>query len=292
MKLNLVKEGIFPILFDKNGDKLNNVPDTGYQTPGTVQGEGKLTGIPVLFVRTSTCNLRCMWKDENGHINKCDTPYSSFDAETNHVDVNDIISIIENNARMIKHVVVSGGEPTIQKRPLAELLSMLQSNGFHTTIETNGTLYDSDISKYTNLVSFSPKLSNSTPTIDKDPTIGEWSKLHDKRRINIDAIQKYINDCYVQNVNGLKQLTMVRQPNKDFQLKFVVNQKSDIDEIKRDFLQHLYYVNPDDVLLMPEGILPEEINAKSKWIIEACIENGWRFSTRLHSLVFGTKRGI
>ena len=34
---------------------------------GTIQGEGKSMGEPVVFLRTHICNLRCTW---------CDTPYT------------------------------------------------------------------------------------------------------------------------------------------------------------------------------------------------------------------------
>ena len=42
----------------------------------SIQGEGKWTGEPSVFVRVAGCNLRCVFGNS-----RCDTPYSSFELE-------------------------------------------------------------------------------------------------------------------------------------------------------------------------------------------------------------------
>ena len=299
MKINLVKNGVFPIVVDLNGNPLET--DTGYRFSGTCQGEGKLMGMPCIFIRLSGCNLRCMWLTENGTGSPCDTPYSSYTAERNITTPEDIVALINaNNAdKHIRYIVVSGGEPTIQAEPLAHLLMLLQKDGYHTTIETNGTIYDEEVSKYTNLVSMSPKLFNSVPTADK--FTGQevtnlnlnynrkWEQTHNKKRINIDSIQQYIDDCY--RVNFGDSSKRHKKTNKDFQLKFVVSTQADLDEIL-EIQEHLNLPDSFDITLMPEGYFAEDVMEKSKWVIEKCIQHGFRFTTRLHTLIFGTSRGI
>src|SRR5213080_914951 len=68
----------------------------------SIQGEGKLAGVPSVFVRASGCNLRCTW---------CDTPYASWDPEGENLNVDEIVARVKSFN--VKHVVVTGGEPMI-----------------------------------------------------------------------------------------------------------------------------------------------------------------------------------
>src|SRR5581483_10624102 len=51
----------------------------------SIQGEGSLVGVPSVFVRTSGCNLRCIW---------CDTPYTSWEPEGQELSLEEIGKIV------------------------------------------------------------------------------------------------------------------------------------------------------------------------------------------------------
>jgi 7-carboxy-7-deazaguanine synthase len=83
----------------------------------SVQGEGKLVGVPSVFVRTSGCNLRCKW---------CDTPYTSWTPEG---EARTVASLVEEVAAFgAQHVVVTGGEPMIAPEVVA-LTAALRARG-------------------------------------------------------------------------------------------------------------------------------------------------------------------
>ena len=300
MKITLVRNGVFPITRDKYGNPLRNRPETGFDFPGTLQGEGKLAGIPVLFVRTNGCNLRCMWETESGEINICDTPYSScYPEDSEEWEIKDIIETIKTNSQFIKHMVISGGEPTTQPIALVQLARQLkQKLGFHTTLETNGIIFIPELVNWIDLFSISPKLSSSEPTALKarklkKPIDESFFRDHKRFRRNIDTIQKYINACmdmgsyYADKPDS----TQKRLQSKDFQLKFVISGPSDVDEIKRDFLEHLIFIEPEDIVLMPLGGTREFLSKTFFMTAEMAIKNGWRFTPRLHIDLFDNRQG-
>ena len=48
----------------------------------------------------------------------------------------------------------------------------------------------------------------------------------------------------------------------------------------------------DRILLMPEGLRREELLERSIWVVDECRRHGFRYSPRLHILLWGSKRGI
>ena len=278
MQINLVQGGIFPIFGKTDQDSTNFI------TAGTFQGEGKLTGTPCLFIRTSGCNLRCAWKGLDGKGSLCDTPYSSHNPEKNNMEIDEIVRIVKDNTKPqnINHVVISGGEPMLQFKPLRELTQKLKEEGFHITLETNATIYDEEVAENIDLVSMSPKLSTSTPWESNLKDTGvqyneKWANKHEKLRISIDKIQSFID---VRNKFG-----------NDFQLKFVVADDKDIKEVE-SILGQLNNFEPSDIMLMPEGVNVDTLNKRTGWIAEQALMRGWRFCPRLHIMMFGKARYV
>nr|WP_319397944.1 7-carboxy-7-deazaguanine synthase QueE [uncultured Carboxylicivirga sp.] len=283
-KLVLANEGVFPVVKDKNGAPIADQPQTGLLVPGTIQGEGKLAGVPSLFIRLSSCNLRCIWQMEDGSYCRCDTTYASFHPDqTMELEVDEIIQWLKYNLGSVKHVVITGGEPLLQKKPLALLCQKIKEElNLHITIETNGTLFDEDVAKWVDLFSISPKLRNSEPNADKLASYNLKEagpfKFHAERRRNLKILQSYIDIC--------------NQTDKELQLKFVAGKHDDFKEIKREYLEQLNDYNPNDVLLMPLGATREEIAQSAPMVLEMAIANGWRYAPRVHIELFGSKQGV
>ena len=219
----------------------------------SVQGEGKLVGVPSVFVRASGCNLRCAW---------CDTPYASWRPEGEDVPVREIVARVAGHGA--RHVVVTGGEPMIMP-DVAELCRALKSAGHHVTIETAATVYEPI---ELDLASLSPKLSNSTPH-DRDG--GRFAEAHERRRLNVPVIQQFID------------------ASPDFQLKFVVADARDVEEIQ-SILSNLRRWTPADVLLMPEGVDAAVLRSRATWVADVCKRTGFRYCPRLHVELFGNTR--
>jgi len=230
----------------------------------TIQGEGKYAGFPSLFIRLSGCNLRCAWKNTDGTITRCDTPHTSFNAKGSLVKISELEEVVAKyNAKV--HVVITGGEPMMQKN-LAALIAYCESRGHLVTIETNGTVYfDNNASFF----SISPKLKDSSADL-------EFGERHEKKRKNFDALASIIK-------------------NHEYQFKFVYNSASDIVEIE-DMRLTLFSMTgidiSDKIWLMPQGIANAQFDEKAQEIWDVCKRMGWKYTDRLHIRVYGQKLGV
>ncbi|MFM1850657.1 MAG: hypothetical protein RIS54_341 [Verrucomicrobiota bacterium] len=221
----------------------------------SLQGEGRLTGVPSVFVRTSGCNLRCNW---------CDTPYASWKPEGEKRTVAEVVAAVQAWPAA-RHVVLTGGEPMLALE-LPELAAALRSAGYHLTIETAGTIPPNGIA--CDLASLSPKLTNSAPDARLDDA---WRRKHEALRWQPNVVRAWI-EAYA------------------FQLKFVVAGEADLAEVE-GMLAQLSALPPDRVLLMPEGTDLAVLRERAMWLPEACKARGYRYAHRLHVELFGHTRG-
>ena len=219
----------------------------------SIQGEGLLTGTKSVFVRASGCNLRCRY---------CDTPYASWKPEGEDLSVDEIADRVVNLA--LSHVVLTGGEPMLFAE-LIPLAAELRRLGHHVTIETAGTLY---LPVECDLMSISPKLSNSMPPHDSDP---RWTVRHDHSRHSPETIRRLVAE-------------------HEYQVKFVVDSAEDCPDVEA-YLAEFPEIDRDRVMLMPQGTDPAELAEKGRWLEPYCAEHGLQYCPRRQIEWFGSRRG-
>jgi 7-carboxy-7-deazaguanine synthase len=219
----------------------------------SIQGEGRLTGTESVFVRTSGCNLRCGY---------CDTPYASWAPEGEDLSVDEIAARVDQLG--CTHVVLTGGEPML----FAELIPLsvrLRQRGRHITVETAGTLY---LPVECDLMSISPKLSNSIPPPERD---SRWQRRHRLGRHVPQVIRRLVSEY-------------------DYQLKFVVDRPEDCPEVEA-YLQEFPEIDRARVMLMPQGTDPRLLAEKAAWLEPYCTRQGLGFCPRRQIEWFGCRRG-
>ncbi|NIP84227.1 MAG: radical SAM protein [Planctomycetales bacterium] len=219
----------------------------------SVQGEGFLSGTPSVFVRTSGCNLRCWF---------CDTPYTSWAPEGLDLAVPAIVAQVTEWDT--PHVVLTGGEPMLQAE-LIPLARQLQDARRHVTVETAGTLY---LPVPCDLMSISPKLSNSTPSPRQD---AGWSRRHEATRHQAEVIRRLLAEY-------------------TYQVKFVVDRPEDCAEIHQ-YLAEFPEIDAARVMLMPQGTDAETLERTGSWLEAYCRREGWHFCPRRQIHWFGLVRG-
>jgi organic radical activating enzyme len=158
-------------------------------------------------------------------------------------------------AHPCRRVVITGGEP-LESALFPSLLGALEARGYAVEVETSGIL---------------------EPPREAGPAV-QWnvsvklraSGVPEERRIRPAAIRAFLG--------------------RGAWWKFVVVDEADVGEVLR--LAERFALPRERVLLQPEAMRREDLLERGAWVIEACKRHGFRFSPRLHVLLWGARRGV
>jgi len=218
----------------------------------TVQGEGPTAGRRCGFVRLGRCNLDCAW---------CDTPYTwDWEGKTGTVyDPADLARLTPDEVLAqlrpmhVERVVISGGEPLLQRTALTELVELLHAEGWAVEIETNGTMPPLPVPGVAYNVS--PKLKHAQVST-RDP-------------IDLEA------------------LAALRDVGASY--KFVVGEHSDLEEVAA--IVEAAGIPDSAVWVMPLGTTSDNVHRTAAVLADAVVARGWNFTGRLHVTLWGDERG-
>lgn len=220
----------------------------------TLQGEGPLSGRRASFIRLGLCNLDCL---------NCDTPYTwdwigrtgkVYDRKSlDRCEPEALVNMVAAHGTDL--VIITGGEPLVQRTNLHELMEQLVAAGFEIQVETNGTISPDQLLSIEATWVVSPKgeaMPTSQPAIRK-------------------TVLREFAGCDTAH------------------LKVVCATGDDV-AAARDLADELDWPL-DRVWVMPEGIDPNVLVSRSTVIADAAIAKGLNLSTRLHVLAWGNVRG-
>jgi 7-carboxy-7-deazaguanine synthase len=183
----------------------------------------------------------------------CDTKYSWDPAGGREVELPALLE--EVGAFPCRRVVITGGEP-LESALFPPLAAALAERGYVVEVETSGTRAPADEADAGIQWNVSLKLSSSGVPEDT--------------RVNPAAIRAF-------RARGAWW-------------KFVVSEPGEVGEVLG--LAGRFALPRDRILLQPEGLRAEALASRTPWLVEACKTHGFRFSPRLHILIWGAKRGV
>ena len=237
-----------------------------------VQSEGSRQGYPTIVIRTTGCTHRCYF----GEGGWCDSWYTSIHPEKGTYNFQDIIDYYDEHPH-IKEMMLTGGSPTMHPALVNELTHLAKERDIFITIETEGSHFlptDYPI----NLLSISPKFSNSIPVVGTLTPNGsvvdeKMIKKHNSKRCNIEAIRQsidYHSDYHIKPVID-KELSMIPE----------------VDEMIKEL-----NVPAEKIWAMPAGDDRTSLFESYPVVMNFVRDRGWRFTGRSHIMAFNTERCV
>lgn len=206
----MTQQTIIPINIDRNVSfrDYRDIENTHLKLVGnspffyTFQGEGPIAGTPVVFVRTAGCNIGakedCPW---------CDTKFFIDDG----VDwslARVMAEVEERGGDKTRTIVLTGGEPLLQKASVERLGEMAANMGWTIQVESNGYFVDSDTLPG-HLVVVSPKIPHNRDYYLPYKSAWRERGAHIKYVVSADPDSKYhdlpqdvLDDLHTIRLNG------------------------------------------------------------------------------------------
>jgi 7-carboxy-7-deazaguanine synthase len=228
----------------------------------SIQGESSLVGMPTVFVRLYSCNLRCAW---------CDSVYAVEGGDYREVPVAELVERVQaltaasgGNRSGISHVCWTGGEPLLQWKSVAKAIEALPAHLVH-SMETDGEV-----------------------------DLGPFDRAVAARRGN--ARVRYIMDikCPGSAMVAKKALENLPLLRPFDEVKFVILDRADY-EFARDVVRS-HAIPAETVLFSPvmpanqvrEGLAPATL---AGWILEDRLDV--RLQPQIHKFLWpGKERGV
>ena len=268
----------------------------------SVQGEGRYSGVPSVFLRTFGCNFTCggfgmpkgevsnernlinakEYKDYNDLplvTTGCDS-YASWDVRFKHLSpklsvdaiAQAIVDLLPFKEWRNEHLVITGGEPLLGwQRAYPELLNhSLMKTLKELTFETNGT---------------------QTLSTEFKHYLGEWTADNWDREITFSVSPK-LSCSGEKREDAIKPEIIVDYQSAGYTyLKFVVATEEDAKEALEvtELYRQAGFTGP--VYLMPVGGVESVYAMNNKRVAELALKHGLRYSDRMHLPLFGNSWG-
>ena len=237
-----------------------------------VQSEGSRFGRPTIAIRTTGCTHRCYF----GEGGWCDSWYTSIHPEKGIFTFQDIINIYDENPQ-VKEMMLTGGSPTMHPALVNELTHFANERDIIITIETEGSHYiETDYP--INLISLSPKFSNSVPVVGAITPGGKvvdekFVKIHNRKRLNTTAIKQMI------------------EFHTDYHYKPVWDgTPKNLEEIEAYRVE--LGIPKEKTYVMPAGDTRETLVEMYPLVFEMVAEHGYNMTGRDHIIAYDTERGV
>jgi 7-carboxy-7-deazaguanine synthase len=196
----------------------------------------------------------------------------------------------------IKEMMLTGGSPSMHPAVVNELTNFAKDRGIVITMETEGSHYlETDYPL--DLLSLSPKFSNSVPVVGTLTPQGKevdekMIKIHNRLRMNIDAISQSINyhrEFHLKPVidKDLSMLVEVEQ--------FIENLTDALFEMKfkgYETRDEVFKHVKDRVWCMPAGDDREPLFESYPVVMNMCRDKGYKFTGRAHIIAFSKQRYV